>query len=456
MAEKELTTPSDIAQRPIVRLILTSGLGTGLRFAGAGCGLLAYVLLAHLLDPGDLGTVFLATSLATIGASLFCFGIPGLLTRIFARYKARNRIASAWLIFKSARRTALLVCFGAIAIALLAISVMAGGARFLLPTLIAGAALVPAIVLLRLNGALAFAFRRPITGYMPDSFARPALLLLAASALFVADAAPNVATVLAVIAAIAWATVVVQAYQLRALRPPEDADARPPKAGIRLFKAWQRAGIMLLPANIVLSLFADAVILIAALALADSDIAILGIALRLTFLAGFVIQVLMQVVLPDMADATATGNRRSLVDTVRKATALCFVASVAAFVFFWLGGKTILGIFGPEFVAGYDCLIVLALAQIARVPGAVATHYLTLTGRQRDVSLVMGAALVVLAVCSIAAAEPLGLIGVGLAVLATQLFISAVLCVLIFGYDRMPLVGRVVRRYFLEPMQSKS
>ena len=446
MAEAPLTKMQAIARLPLARLIITSGIGTGLRAGGAGCGLVAYVILARLLDTSELGTVFQAASLAALAASLCCLGIPGLLTRIFSRYKVRSQIGLAWLIFTLARQTALVFCLGAILVAVLATGTIAGLDHPFLPVLLVSATLVPAIVLLRMNGAIAFAHRRPIIGYLPDAFVRPALLMVAAASFFAAGIAVGAKEIVLVMSAIAWATVLFQVRQLRPILEANKKSQGPPRTGAKVFRSWQRAGAALLPASIILSLFADAVILIASLLLQSDEIAVLGVALRLTFLAGFVVQVVMQIVLPDLADASAMGNRAVLKKTMVRAGGLSLATSVASLIFFLMAGRFILGLFGSEFSAGYACLVVLAFAQIARVPGAIATHYLTLNGRQKGVSLVMGAALIVLFLCSAAAVGPFGLTGVGLAVLATQAFISLALCLYAMQRPWVSARGQALQR----------
>lgn len=428
MAQAAMKALRAFARHPVARLIVTSGIGTGLRAAGAGCGLVAYVLLARLLDASQLGTVFQAASLAALAASLCCLGIPGLLTRIFSRYKVRSRVSLAWLIFTLARQTALVFCVGAIAVAILVTGTIAGLDHPFLPVLLASATLVPAIVLLRMNGAIAFAHRRPIIGYLPDAFLRPVLLMAVSASLFAWGITVGVKEVVLAMSAIAWATVLFQIRQLRPILEANSKSQGPPRTGAKVFRSWQRAGAALLPASIILSLFADAVVLIASLFMLSDDIAVLGVALRLTFLAGFVVQVVMQVVLPDLADASAVGNRAILVKTMARAGGLSLATSLASLAFFIVAGPFILGLFGPQFGAGYACLVVLAVAQIVRVPGAIATHYLTLNGKQRGVSLVMALALVVLVLCCAAAVGPFGLTGIGIAVLATQAFISLTLC----------------------------
>ena len=73
------------------RMILTAVNLVGVRFGGAALGLACQILLARLLDPEDVGIVFMTLSAAAILSLVMTAGYPSLTLTVLPRYYALGR-----------------------------------------------------------------------------------------------------------------------------------------------------------------------------------------------------------------------------------------------------------------------------------------------------------------------------------------------------------------------------
>ena len=170
--------------------------------------------------------------------------------------------------------------------------------------------------------------------------------------------------------------------------------------------------------------FPDVSILLATPVLGASDMGTFGLCLKLAFLVGFFVLLTQSIATPDLADAL--GKRGDGTDASRF-PALCAaptLVTLAAVLASALWGQHLLRLFGEEFVAGHDALVLLVAAQLVRAMFGPANAVLTLVGEQRLNLLVTGVSAALLALSTGLAGSLWGLDGAALAVLLTTLFWS--------------------------------
>jgi O-antigen/teichoic acid export membrane protein len=157
--------------------------------------------------------------------------------------------------------------------------------------------------------------------------------------------------------------------------------------------------------------------------LLPEQVRIFTVCLKLALLAGFAIQLVQQMVLPDAADAYARGDTRSVHAHIVRGNRLCTAICVAATTVVAAAGRRILGLFGPAFVEGHACLALLALSQLVRAVAGPGAHVLTFVGAERSSVVVCFTSLVFLAAANAALAPAFGLVGAAMAVtLSTALW----------------------------------
>ena len=125
----------------------------------------------------------------------------------------------------------------------------------------------------------------------------------------------------------------------------------------------------------------------------------------------------------------------------RFACASAFVLGLVVF------GRTVLGVFGPEFVSGYTTLVLLSLAQLVRAAGGPVAELLGVTGHQDESLRVCAVGLVATVALSLVLVPMYGIVGAGWSVLfvttGSMVWLNA-LCVRRLGIVPS-ILGRIPR-----------
>ena len=382
------------------------------RVAGAGAGFLAQLVLARLLSPEALGKFFAATSLAAVLGIVATQGYPGIVQRFVSRYRRPGRAALLRAFFGQVQRETWLA--GLFFMACLLVPAM------LLPALdtdtriflLASAICVAAATSFSIYPPLACADRMFVIGMLPETLLRPIFFLGVALAIGISgimlSAGTAVSAYAAVSASLALAQFVVvkSAFASRGLRGPK-----------KLRRRWRQEAWPLLLVLLFTTMFADLIILLTSPFLGPELLAPFGIALKISMLIGFIVQVTHQISLPDLADAHQRENTEEMLDALLRSTLLPVLVTAAALIaaIFW--GDQILGLFGPDYAAAKWGLVLLIAAQVIRALGGPAPLLLTLGGQQGMNAAITLACCGVLLVGNAALTPRLGVLGACLSVL---------------------------------------
>ena len=410
------------------KLLKTSTLIFGARLLGAVLGFGTQVALARLLGADALGTFYLALSLAGVMGILCGLGYPAITSRFVAEYRAEDKLDVLRAFVATTRRDTLLVALALLLLFGAGLLLWLGGSPELQLCLLIGALTAPAFAFVRLNGALANAYRRFALSYLPDLLARPALFLAAMAVLVAAQVNVTVAQLLAINLVIVVGVTAFQAVRIRRTRvedhlaeasAPQDRSDRKPRGG-----QWRRHALPMVVVALFTALFADFAMLNLGLVLPTGDIAVFGVCLKVALLMGFCIQVIHQLVLPDAADAHVRGDKAGLGAILRRANLVTTAACVAGTLTLVFIGDRILMVFGQEFVQGHTALVILSLSQAVRAAAGPSPQILTLAGQERASIPVFGTCLVVMAGLCAGLGMLYGLEGAAVAVLLVTLIWS--------------------------------
>lgn len=404
--------------------LLSSLIGT--RVAGAAFGLASQILLARAFAPSDVGIAFLALSAMAFISLVMTAGYPALAVTYLARYQTLGRKSLIAGFLAAARRDTLI--FSLIAYAALALAYVALPLSDEVKTgLVFGAIAAIPYALVRLNNSAANALRRFSLSYVPDFMLRPALLL--AFIIFMIAALPHytIAYVLWAIAAIALAVAILQAVLLG-----KDGATANLGAAHRpgLAKFFRGRALSLAIVGIVSAAFADIVTLIAGLLLPASDIAVLGVAIRLAALAGFVTQASQQFVMRDLTAAMARGTDAEVGALLFRTNAVALAVMCGAILGSIALGDRVLAVFGQEYRAGHWALVLFMVSQTVRAASGMNGHLLSLGGHQMRTAGVCLVAVLVLAGGTALLAPQYGVNGVAMAAIAADAVWAASLAVL--------------------------
>jgi O-antigen/teichoic acid export membrane protein len=401
-----------------VSLLKSSGMVVSARVFGAVFGILTQFLLAKYLGAEDIALFFVASGLAAVLAVVCTLGYPMLVPRIAAEAAQENKAEKLTTFMLQARIDTALLC------SLLATGLLA--AAWGLPGLTDGTRLslkfaaltLPAFAMLRLNGSLANALKRFGLGFLPDLFLRPLLLLCLVLAAWLIWDRLSIEAVLGGHVVIAALLAVWQMVRLLSKSGIENrADGQTRTARKALASDWRRRAMPMVLAALFVGVFADLDIVVAQLFLDDAQTGIFGVCLKISLFVAFGIQAIHQLILRDTANALNAGNDKMVREVLSRANALTVLGSVGSTLFVVILGRELLGFFGPEFVAGYQTLVVLMLAQVVRALAGPATQILALTGHEKACLPVFAVCIPLLVVGNLVLIYWFGLLGAALTVL---------------------------------------
>jgi O-antigen/teichoic acid export membrane protein len=388
----------------------------GSRFLGAALGFASQFVLARLLPVEDVGVVFLAMSaaafisLALIGGyamlaltqvpRLIELGKPGLLNRFH-----QSALWDAGVMFL-------------LSIMVVVMAVWAGrlshGQNL---ALIFGLLSAPISGLLRYNSVVANSVRRFELSYVPDFLVRPVLLLAGLLVPWALGVPFGLVSVLMLFVGIVYVVGFGQAAMLGPKNLLASGIAKPRK---RFASALRGRVLSLTIVSAVALAFADIVTLTAGLILPERDVAIVGVAVRLAAIAGFVLQAGQQFILPDLTQALVRrddGLANSLLMKINLTTLAVVAAALLGSIVL---GHYVLSFFGPDYIAGATLLVLFIVGQAVRGLGGMNQHLLSLDGKQLRTAGACLLALVIFVSLSILLCRTQGFVGMGYAVIISE------------------------------------
>jgi len=401
-------------------MLKSSTLVVGSRIGGAVLGMVAQVFLARILSAEDLGNFFIALSLATVLAIVSTLGYPWIVPVILARADAAARPHRAAAFLAWARREIGILSASLAVLGLVLVLVLPSFTPHTRLILAVGVLTAPVFAFMRLYSAVANARRRFALAYLPELFWRPFLLLSLIVALWILFGSFDLVTLLIGHLAIALALTANMGLRLSAGATEEGALAaadrlNPGRRGQG--RRWRARAMPMVVATLFVAVFADLDLLFAGTVLNDAHTGVFGVCIKISMFLAFSIQAVHQVILRDAADALQSRDRAALDALLFKANATAFLVSVSAVIGAALLARQVLALFGPEFVQGALCLVILTIAQAVRAAAGPAAQILALTGHQRTTVPVFAAGLVLLLAVNLALVPLYGLVGAALAVL---------------------------------------
>ncbi len=398
------------------RLVPVFGL-MGARLAGAGFGLISQILLTWTFTAHDVGLALLAIAITTLASLLLTAGYQALTLTQLSRYVSMGRDGLTGALHRVARNDVALASAVLVAGATAAYLIVPFPPHVGEVVLYGCLAAVP-LAFMRLATSAATANRRFSLSYLPELVMRPLALLVLLGAILVFGLERELNHLLIALVAL---TVAIAVYQVAALGP-DSGFARRWRAPARDLRPYfrGRAGALLIVA-IVTQCMAELVVMVSSLFFPPDQVAVVGVAIRLAALVGFIGTAAQSFAIRDLSNAMAAGQPeavRAVLMHTNLSTLLTMAAAVLAAALF---GEQLLGVFGEAYVAGYWLLLIFMVGQTCRIFGGMNGYLLALGGHQMSsawASLVAVGVFVALA-CLLAPA--IGLVGMALAALGAEI-----------------------------------
>lgn len=385
-------------RRELLRLLKGSGFIFACRICGAVLTLGTQVLLARWMGAAELGVYVLAFSWCVLLGTLSTAGFSPAAMRFVNMGLAAGEPGYIRAFIKFGYR---------VVIAVGGLFTLAGLTGLWLAGQLEQTALVTALIIVPVYGvlhytcAVANGYSRFALGFLPTMVFRPLLfcLLIAAAWLFLPEVSAGLAMGMqaAAVATIAGLTLLVFRAFLAVQATGPATPAR---------REWTRTALSLLIGALFTGYFPEIIIILAGWWLPSDELAVLHISFRIAMLVSFGLFAIDAFTAPEVTRLHAAGDLPGLQRVVNRATRLRFWAGAVSVMVFVLLGRWLLGLFGPEFVAGYALLLILSAGQFVQGAAGPVVRLMSVSGHQ-DRCLPVFAVSLVASVALIAVLVPL-------------------------------------------------
>lgn len=389
----------------------------GARFLGAGLGLLTQLVLARALLPAHVTQVFMAMSAAAFMSLIMNGGETQLasthLPSLIAKGQGKAIAAFHGLVLRN-----MVFVTGMLAIALAVLWALRLLGPEVMLALVAGLVAAPLSGLMRYNSMIANSLRWFPLSYVPDFIVRPGLFLLAIIVFILTGLSHNVLAVIAAFVGFVWLVALGQSFFMDGenLKLSNWNDYRPGHA-----RALRPRSLALLVVSIVSFAFADVVMLVAGFLYPADDAAVVGVAVRLAAIAGFVLQAAQLFVLPDFTAAMTRRDAASANGVLWRMNGLTLLMALAALVGALLLGRFALSFFGEHYERGANLLALFLVGQAIRAMGGMNQNLLAIGGHQVRTAWPCVVALVMFVMVAVVLVPVIGLLGIGYAAILAEL-----------------------------------
>ena len=395
-----------------LRWILTqSGWAGSFELAGLALRFALALLIARLFGPAGLGTYTLALAFANGAALIGVLGMDRASTRFIAHHRARSEYAAVAGLARFATFVTVVVS-AVLTAALLAAAPEIERAwhqpGLALPVQVLAMA-VPAI-------ALGAAWRDGLRGFQDVRLASllekvgipglTAVALLCALALGLGGATAAAAGALVAYMA---TTVVAGAHLLRRVTGP----ASP--APLYHRSTWTRFAVLMSVEGVLLFVLQWTDQLLVGLFLNAHEVGVYASALRLAALVAVPLLAVNSIMAPTAASLHGAGETERLRVTFARMTWATAGAGLIIGALLLATGPWLLGLFGPEFVAGYPALVVLVVGQVVNAATGSVGVILGMTGHAGRLTLNAGLTAVLVIVLNLLLIPLFGIVGSALA-----------------------------------------
>lgn len=396
----------------------------GIRTVGKLLAFAAQVVFTRLLGAGPYGTYVYVLTWMHVIALVGLFGFSKATVRFVGEYAGKREWAYLRGYLRYVRRFVASASTAAAVGFALAAWLLTGGPENLVlrRTCWLAALVLPVYGLMQVEGAALRGAKHVVRGMLPSNVIRP-VVLIAGLPLAVLVAGSEVTAVHAMgvellATGVAWAGAV---WMLRRVLPGEYE-----RAGMHENRSkWFRTGRdLLLVAGFNLLLFRADTIMVGALA-GTEEAGLYAVASRLALVVIFVLEAVNAMLSPMAADLYGRDRPGELqrLTTLSATASLLGGLGIAAVLVAW--PELILSLFGPEFTASRQALIVLVGGQLVNAAAGPAVLLLNMTDHQNDSAWILGASAVLNLVLNGALIPFFGFVGAAWATTTTMIVWNA-------------------------------
>jgi len=360
-------------------LLINAAGSFGLRISAAGLGFLSGILLARLLGPKELGIYAIAMASINLAATGSTLGLPSLVIREVAKYKARKQ----WGLIKGLIRTSHRWVAAATVILLGATGGLVFSGKVLpeLSLLMIGlvALLIPLTSFLQIRVSILRGLYKVILADIPEMLLRPLFMLLLVGSVCLLFGQANAAQALIMQLIAVFSAFVLGTIFLHSHIPKAVIDASPEIRG----RAWAREVQPFFWIAIVGLLENQVGLYFLGYFVGLEPVGLFQVASQLVSLISMGLVAVNMPLQPKLAAAWAVGNKEEVQRSVAEAARLGIVVAVAGAIVLVPFAEIITSLlYGNDYVGGANVLRVLILGQLINAASGPCGLVLATTGRQ--------------------------------------------------------------------------
>ena len=430
--------------RDFLSLARSSGALVVAQVGGVASGFVLMLLLARTIDQDDLGRITTGFSLAMLLAVITTVNLESGNFRFLSRYLKGQHDRQAVGYIRSGLRLVLGIGSLVWLFAVLAWSI----SKYLninIPGHILLAILAaPIFGWLRINSSYMHANGKVLLALIPRSLLRPLILLItvavATAAGFQLDSNSVMYLFIVTLLLVALLQNQLNRRTMRSLSGIENAD-------FSAFRQWIGVGLQTLIPIFFIEYSTDIIVVLSSLVLAEEDLAVLGIVLRIVGLLSFGVAAVNMAFGPRLAIALGSEEQHEANRLLMLGGHLKLWPALLGYLVLVSQAELILGIFGPGYKSGELSLAIIATMPLVLAFFGPTTFSMTVLGLQKWGIPIFFVSLIGLMALIYILGNAYGINGVAVAVVLVWLFWNAALYGLVRvkrGYD-LSLIGVMVR-----------
>jgi O-antigen/teichoic acid export membrane protein len=411
-----------------------AGSAFAIRVASAGIMFLSQILLARWMGGSEFGVyVYVWTWLMLLG-DLVHLGVPLTAQRFVPEYTQAKSFdllrgyfgGSLWITFTMGTVAAII---GALIVRAIENSI---DSHLILPFYFACAALPFYAVTFMMDG-LARSYNWINLALLSPYIVRPIMVIAAVGVLRLSGVALDAATVMGTLAAATWLTVLIQLLQLnRGLK----AAVAPGRKAYDL-RLWLGTSLPIVLVWGMYTLLTSTDVLVLKQFRPAEDVAHYYAAAKTLALMSIIQFAVAAAAAHRFTTYHVDGDREGLAAFAAETVRWVFWPSLAASLLVIALGRPLLMLFGPDFVAGYPVMAILAIGQLARASIGPAERLLNMLGQQRICAVAYAAAFTFNIVTCVLLAPTYG--GVGAACATAGAFVVESLLLFVIARRKLGL-----------------
>ena len=425
------------------RKTLVKGAVSALIVRGFGAGIMfgTQVLLARLLGSTEYGHFVYAVSWLAILAMIAKFGFDNALPRFIPEYKVNGNLESLRGLLKYSVRFVggLGLLVGALFSLLLFFTPLFDTSQQ--PALLIMLIALPFYAMTHIRQASLRALKHIVLSELPEGIIRPvSLCLLAVLTYFMLDAflawhvwlCHLVAILVALSAGTFW-------YFQRIAKENHHGPT------VYETRTWRRVSFPMLLIESMNVLMNNFSIILVGFFVLPRDVALLGVVSRIMILVTFAQMAVNTIAAPMISELFYSKKMGELQDVLKLAAKGIFIFTIVVDVFLIIFGKFILGLFGPDYIAGYVFLLVLLGATTIKALAGSATYVLNMTGHHALTTKLMAGNLLISIMLNVALIPSFGVWG---AVVAGAVTVSMWNIILVYFSIKTVKINTTVFKIF--------